>query len=166
MRTNGQIGALNRKWNNRKYEQLAKELQKAAGDNMKPIWDFRKNLKNQQKQKYNLPIYKENGTETTDTTQEMQRWTQWIQTHFPHITKENQNIQIEHIKETWGQMEQKIQNGTQAGTPIEALSKIRQKHHYINGKKAQNNKNDTTRLHTKRCGRGNKSTHETQGTWN
>jgi len=73
-------------------------------------------------------MYKENGTETKDTTQTMQRWTQWIQTHFSQTrTKANQNTQIEHIKETWAQAEQNIQNGTQAGTPNEILSNVRQK---------------------------------------
>ena len=46
MRLNGQIGALNRKWNNRKIEQQAKELQTAAdNNNMKPLWGYQKNLK-------------------------------------------------------------------------------------------------------------------------
>merc|ERR1712112_720378 len=48
MKLNGQIGALNRKWNNRKIEQQAKELQNAAdNNNMKPLWDYRKNQKTQ-----------------------------------------------------------------------------------------------------------------------
>ena len=51
MKLNGQIGALNRKWNNRKIEQQAKELQNAAGNNnMKPLWDYQKNLKKHTKQ--------------------------------------------------------------------------------------------------------------------
>ena len=47
MKLNGQIGALNRKWNNRKIEQQANELQKAAdNNNMQPLWDYQKNPKN------------------------------------------------------------------------------------------------------------------------
>ena len=43
MKLNGQIGALNRKWNNRKIEQQANELQKAAdNNNMKPLWEYQK----------------------------------------------------------------------------------------------------------------------------
>ena len=46
MKLSGQIGALSRKWNNRKTEQKAKELQQAAdNNNMKPLWDYQKNLK-------------------------------------------------------------------------------------------------------------------------
>ena len=85
----------------------SKRTTKAAySANMKPIWDFQK-PKKQNKQTYNTSTYKENGAETKDATQTMQRWTQWIQTHFPQTTKGHQNIQIEHIKETWGQMGQK-----------------------------------------------------------
>ena len=94
-----------------------------------------KNIK-QNKQTYNTPMYKENGTETKDEAQTIQRWAQWIQTHFTQTTKENQSIQIEHIKEEIrGQVEQNIQDGTQAGAPGEIISKIRQKTSLYKGEK-------------------------------
>jgi len=56
---------------------------------------------------------KKGGKETHDTTQAIQRWTQWIQEHSAQAENENQNIQIDHIKEqTWGEMEEKL-NKTQ-----------------------------------------------------
>ena len=51
-------------------------------------------------------MYTEDGKETHDTAQTLTRWTQWIQQHFSKTEQENNNIQIEHIKEqTWGEME-------------------------------------------------------------
>ena len=58
MKLNGQIGALSRKWNNRKIEQQAKELQQAVADNnMRPLRDYQTNLKNTKQIKTHLHIY-------------------------------------------------------------------------------------------------------------
>ena len=60
MKLNGQIGALNRKWNNRKIEQQANELQKAAdSNNMKPLWDYQKNLKKHKNKSEHTTMYTE-----------------------------------------------------------------------------------------------------------
>ena len=100
MKLNGAIGKRNRKWNNRKIEQQENALQKATDDNnMKPLWDY-PNLKKGNSR--NTSLYAKDGKETHDTTQTIQRWTQWIQGHFAQTENENQNIQIDHIKEqTW-----------------------------------------------------------------
>ena len=45
---------------------------------------------------------------------------------LPHATKESANIEIERIKETWGRIEQNIQEGTQTGALNAELFKIRQ----------------------------------------
>ena len=114
MKLNGQIGALNRKWNNRKIEQQANELQKAAdSNNMKPLWDYQKNLKKHKNKSKHTTMYTEEKTETQDTNQTLKRWTQWIQQHFSQTTQENKNIEIEHIKEqTWNEMESALKNDT------------------------------------------------------
>ena len=51
MKLNGEIGAMGRKWNNRKIEQHGKELQKAADNNMKPLRAYQKSKKTEQQSK-------------------------------------------------------------------------------------------------------------------
>jgi len=118
MKLNGQIGALNRKWNNRKIEQQAKELQNAAdNNNMKPLWDYQKNLKKHKNKSKHTTMYTEEGTETHDTTQTLTRWTQWIQQHFSKPEQENKDIQIEHIDEqTWDEIEKTTKLNTTTTT--------------------------------------------------
>ena len=60
----------------------------SSGKNdMKPLWNFQKNLKKPQQHTKNSSIYKEDRTETQDKTQTLKRWTQWIQTHFSKTKK-------------------------------------------------------------------------------
>ena len=82
MKLNGEIGAMNRKWNNRKIEQQAKELQKAADNNnkMKPIWTYQKNLK-----KNTAPIKKYRNT----LKMERKHMTQRKRSHAGHNVYNN-----------------------------------------------------------------------------
>jgi len=118
MKLNGQIGALNRKWYNRKLDQQANELQQAAdNNNMQPLWDYQKNLKKHRNKSKHTTMHTEEGTETHDANQTLKRWTQWIQQRFSQTTQENENIEIEHIKEqTWNEMENALKNNTTTTT--------------------------------------------------
>ena len=72
MKLNDQISAINRKWNNRKIEQQARQLQKAAGNNnMKPLWNYQKNRK-----KYN------NNQKIPQYTQKMERKHTTLRKHY------------------------------------------------------------------------------------
>ena len=102
----------------------------------------------------NTAIYTEEGTETHDTNQTLIRSTQSIQQHFSQTTRENKNIEIEHIKEqTWSEMENALKNNTTTTTktPHPNLHTIREHTQLIKSQRKipTNRRNATKRIHAK-----------------
>ena len=95
-------------------------------------------------------MYTAEGTETHDTTQTLTRWTQWIQQHFSKPEQENNDIQIEHIKEqTWGKIENALkQNATTPTQPTELfhpnLKAIREHAQLIKAQQKSTNRKHAT----------------------
>ena len=74
--------------------------------NMKPIWNYAKNLTKTHKNK-NPPIKNEDGTITQSLNEEHRRWKQWIQQNF-YINEKANQPNITHVsEEQWNMFENK-----------------------------------------------------------
>ena len=99
-KTKHHIQNISQKWGNRKLEQDAIALQKAAGEHdYNPIWKYRRALMKRRQTNPYYTLYNDNGEETTTIAERQQRWTERVATCFSS-QPEKLIPEIMHISET------------------------------------------------------------------